>query len=107
MSIIIIDPSLGLAGANSIGPTVPANTKRKFTKCTAYNGTAAMVPIKIFLVPSGKVADASTCYVDYDLQPRETYTCPEIVGAALGTGGTLQVLGTGVAFSAVSSDTAS
>lgn len=107
MTINIIDPVLGTGAVTAIGTPVPTNIKRKFTKCAAYNGTGAMVPIKIYLVPNTKAADTSTCYVDYDLQPRETYNCPEIVGAVLGAGGQIEVLGAGVAFSAVSSDTAS
>lgn len=104
MSLVIIEPVLGTAAATVIGATVPANTKRKFTKGLAYNGTVAAVPIKLYLVPEGLTADATHCYVDYLLAPSESYNCPEIVGAALNTGGTIQVLGLGVSFSAVASD---
>lgn len=104
MSLVIIEPVLGTAVAAVIGLEVPASTKRKFTKCLAYNSTVAAVPIKVYLVPAGLAADTTHCYVDYDLQPRESYNCPEIVGAALNAGGTLEVLGLGVSFSAVASD---
>lgn len=106
MTITVIDPVTGTGVAAVIGTAVPTSTVRKFTKCTAYNGTGATVTINIYLVPTGKAADSSTCYVDYDLQPRETYTCPEIVGSALKVGGNIEVLGPGVTFSAVASDTA-
>jgi hypothetical protein len=105
MTITVIDPVVGTAAATPIGPAVPASTTRKFTKCTAYNGTGATVSIKVYLVPDTRVADTTTCYVDYDLQARETYLCPEVVGAALKANGTVQVLGLGVTFSAVASDT--
>lgn len=105
MSLVIIEPVLGTAAASIIGATVPASTKRKFTKCLAHNSTVAAVPIKVYLVPAGLAADDTHCYVDYDLQPRESYNCPEVVGAALNAGGTLEVLGLGVSFSAVASDT--
>lgn len=104
MTITIIEPIMGTAVAAIAGQVVPVATKRKFTHCTAYNTTLAVVHIKIYLVPADQVVNVVNCYVDYDLQPRETYTCPEIIGAALGAGGTLQVLGVGVSFSAVASD---
>lgn len=100
MTIIIFDPAIG---TGTLGTAVPAATKRKFTKCTAYNPTGAVVSIKISLVPSGGSA-ANSVYVDYDLSPRETYNCPEVVGAALGPGGTVSVTGAAVIFSAVASD---
>lgn len=104
MSLVIIEPVLGTAVAATIGTAAPASIKRKFTKGLAYNGTVADVPIKVYLVPEGLTADATHCYVDYLLAPSESYNCPEIVGAALNAGGTLQVLGLGVSFSAVASD---
>lgn len=107
MTITIIEPVMGTAVPIIAGVAVPSGIKRKFTHCTAYNTAVAVIQIKIYLVPADQTVGVTNCYVDYDLQPRETYTCPEVVGAALGTGGTLQVLGAGVAFSAVSSDTAS
>lgn len=104
MTLAIIEPVLGTGVPALIGAAVPAATKRKFTKCTAYNGTGAPVSIKVFLIPSGLAADAAHCYVDYDLAVRETYNCPEVIGAALNAGGSMQVQGLGVSFSAVATD---
>lgn len=105
MTITVIDPVVGTADPAVMGSAVSVNTIRKFTKCAAYNSTTSAVPIKVFLAPANQVADDTHCYVDYDLQPRETYLCPEVVGAALKEGGTIQVQGLGVSFSAVASDT--
>jgi hypothetical protein len=105
MTITIFNPTLGTGSVDILGAAVPAGKVRKFTKCTAYNGTGATVPIKIYLVPQGESPSSTNCYVDYDLKDRETYTCPEVVGGALGVDGTIQINGPGVGFSAVASDT--
>lgn len=105
MSITIIDPVVAAAGTPTLGTAVPVGTKRKITKMSAYNGTGAVVTIKVFLTPSGVAASNANCYVDYDLSPRETYMCPEVVGAALNAGGNIQIQGADVTFSAVASDT--
>jgi len=105
MTIIVIDPVLGTGAPAVIGSAVPAGTTRKFTKTVAHNPTGGTVAIKVFLVPSGQSADDLHTYVDYDLVSRETYLCPEVVGSGLQAGGTLQVQGVGVSFSAVASDT--
>lgn len=103
-SITIFDPVAGTNAPVLLGNTVASGIKRKFTKGTVYNSTAAVVPIKMYLVPKAQAASTTNCYVDYDLQPRETYNCPEIIGAALGEGGQLMVTGVGASFSAVATD---
>lgn len=104
MTISIMDPVL-LAGLLAVGSVVPGSTKRKYTKATCYNGTAAPVTLMLCLVPAAGVANTLTQYVNYSLAPGETYLCPEIVGAALQAGGQMWASGVGLSLSAVASDT--
>lgn len=104
MTITIIDPLLGVVGAAILGAAVPQGVKRKITKFVAYNGNAGAASIKVFIVPVGQAADSPHCYVDYDMQARETYLCPEVIGQVLAAGGNIYVQGAGVYFSAVTND---
>lgn len=105
MTIEIMNPvALGGAAA-AVGTTVGASTKRKYTKMTAYNGTGAVATLKVYLVPAVGTASALTGYIDYDMAIRETYNCPECIGAALAAGGQLWGSGAGVSLSAVANDT--
>jgi len=56
-------------------------------------------------VPLGLAADVTHRYLRYPLDVDESYTCPELVGAALKAGGQAYVLGLDVSFSSVASDT--
>lgn len=56
-------------------------------KFTATNHDTAAWSITVYLVPSGGAAGVSNKIVaTKTLQPNETYTFPEIVGAALASG---------------------
>lgn len=105
MTMNIMEPVLGTAIATAVGDVVPVQAKRKYTNFLAYNGTAGIVTIEIYLVPTGLAADTTHRYLRYPLAIDESYTCPELVGAALKAGGRAYVLGLGVSFSSVASDT--
>lgn len=106
MTIEIMDPvTLGLSGAaGPVGTTVGSSTKRKYTKVTAFNGTGGPATLRIFLVPDGFPVTVLTQYVDYDMAVKETYNCPECIGAALLAGGKMYASGAGISLSSVSSD---
>ena len=102
MPTTVIDPVLGTGSPAPLGSA--ALSQQKILKMVAYNPTGATVAIKVFIVPSGQSADDLHCYVDYDLEDRETYLCPEVVGYVINTGGDIEVQGTGVSFSAITNN---
>lgn len=103
MTTIKIEPVVGTADPQAFGSAVIAGTIRRFMHCLAYNPTEAVVPIKIFLTSTSDTNDI-TCILDYDLDPRDTYLCPEVVGNVLIAGGHMFVQGEGISFSAVASN---
>lgn len=105
MTMDIMEPILGTAAAVAVGTVVGASTKRKYTKCIAYNGTAGVVVIEIYLIPPLGAVGVLTKYLKYPLAVDETYLCPEIIGASLNAGGQMYIKGLGVSFSAVANDT--
>jgi hypothetical protein len=56
-------------------------------RLTVTNNALAPVEISIFLVPNGGSADGSSRMIDRrELQPRQSYTCPEVCGHVLDSG---------------------
>lgn len=72
--------------------TAPASTRTIIDKCTVTNGTAGAVTIAIKLVPNAGSAGASNQVISKSLAAGEAYTCPEVVGHVLESGGVVSVL---------------
>lgn len=104
MTMIITEPVLGVGVPGPIGTLVSISLKRRYTKCVAYNGTAGIVIIEVYLVPFGAAVGITNRYLRRPLEVDETYECPEIVGSALNGGGQMYALGLGVSFSSVANE---
>jgi hypothetical protein len=69
------------------------NAKAIIDKFTITNTSAANVTISVNLVTSGGAAGAGNLIVDTRaIAPDETYTCPELVGQALESGGFISTI---------------
>lgn len=69
------------------------NCKTRIDKFTVTNTTAANATISVNLVPSAGSASASNLVVSARaVAPGETYTCPELVGQVLESGGFISTL---------------
>ena len=69
------------------------NCKAIIDKFTATNTTAGNVTIGVNLVTSGGSAGAANLIVDArSIAPDECYTCPELVGQALESGGVISTI---------------
>lgn len=107
MTLYVKDAALIAAGAPSIqGLAVSVGFKRKITKMTAYNSLPGTVTLKVYNVPTGSIADATTRILNYALKAEETYLCPEAIGAGLNALGSIFAEGVGVSFSYVAADSA-
>ena len=62
----------------------------KFT-ATNYSATAATISVNLVTV-AGSAGDANLIVKTKTLQPTETYTFPELVGAALAAGGFISTI---------------
>ena len=82
-----------LTNANATYYTSPASTGTIIDKCTLTNVSAAPVAVSINLVASGGVVGATNIVLSSKtLQVNECYTCPEIVGQFLPSGGFLSAI---------------
>lgn len=69
------------------------NCKTRIDKFTVTNTTAANATISVNLVPSAGSASASNLVVSARaVAPGETYTCPELIGQVLESGGFISTL---------------
>jgi hypothetical protein len=69
------------------------NCKTIIDKFTVTNTTAGNVTISVNLVTSGGSAAASNLILDTrSIAPDECYTCPELVGQALESGGFISTI---------------
>jgi len=69
------------------------SAKAIIDKFTATNTSASNVTLSVNLVTSGGSASASNRIIDArTIAPDETYTCPELVGHVLETGGFISTL---------------
>jgi hypothetical protein len=69
------------------------NCKAIIDKVTVTNTTAGNVTISVNLVTSGGTPAASNLIMDTrSIAPDETYTCPELVGQALESGGFISTI---------------
>jgi hypothetical protein len=69
------------------------NCKAIIDKFTVTNTTAGNVTISVNLVTSGGTPAASNLIMDTrSIAPDETYTCPELVGQALESGGFISTI---------------
>ena len=72
------------------GDIVPANNKRKITGAVVCNDTGLAKTFTAVIVGSATAA-AVTLISARTISPGESYTCPELVGRGMNTGGYLQV----------------
>lgn len=69
------------------------NCKARIDKFTATNTTASNVTLTVNVVASGDSASASNAVLSARaIAPGETYTCPELVGQVLESGGFISTL---------------
>jgi hypothetical protein len=69
------------------------NAKAIIDKFTVTNTSAGNVTISVNLVPSGGTAGADNLILDTrGIAPDETYTCPELVGQVLESGGFISTI---------------
>lgn len=74
------------------------NCKAIIDKFTVTNTTAGNVTISVNLVTSGGSANAANLIMDTrSIAPDETYTCPELVGQALDSGGFISTIASAAA----------
>jgi hypothetical protein len=72
---------------------VATNCKTVIDKFTVTNTSGAAVTISVNLVPNGGSALASNCVLYLkNIQPSETYNCPELVGQSLEPGGFISTI---------------
>lgn len=73
------------------GTVVPSNVKRKVSAAIVTNTTGAA---KTFTatVKGSTAATAVTVISARTINPGESYTCPELVGRGMNTGGQIQVV---------------
>lgn len=70
-----------------------SNCKAIIDKFTVTNTSAANVTIGVNLITSGGSAGASNLIIDTRaIAPDETYTCPELVGQVLESGGVISTI---------------
>lgn len=69
------------------------NEKIRIERITLCNTTAGAITATVYLVPSGGSAGATNTVISAkSIAAGETYKCPELIGAVIETGGTLQAL---------------
>lgn len=69
------------------------NCKTVIDKFTVTNTTGAPVTFSVNLVPSAGAAGAGNCVLsNKSIAAGETYTCPEVVGQSLESGGFISTL---------------
>lgn len=70
-----------------------SNARAIIDKFTVTNTSAANATISVNLVASGGSAGASNLILDERaIAPNETYTCPELVGQVLESGGVISTI---------------
>ena len=73
--------------------TAPTSTKALIDKFTVTNTSATAASLSVNLVTAGDSPGAANLIVDARvIAPDETYTCPELVGQVLETGGYISTL---------------
>lgn len=81
------------AEAAQTGQYTATNCKTIIDKFTVTNTSAGNVPFSANLVASGGVAGAPNLVLKTrSVAPNETYTCPELVGQVLESGGFISTL---------------
>ena len=89
------------AAAVTQGTAVPVNTRRRITAAIICNSTDIAKTFTAHVIPSGGTALATNMYISArTIAAGESYTCPELVGRGMNTGGFVQVLAdaTGMTF---------
>ena len=82
-----------LTNANATYYTSPNSTGTIIDKCTVTNVSASPVTVTINLVASGGAAGVTNAVLSSKtVQVNECYTCPEIVGQFLPSGGFLSAI---------------
>ncbi len=105
MAIVILDAVILAASPALVGTAVPAGYNRKFTHAVAFNSTAGLLTLKLFVCASGQTGDDTRQICSQDIEPKESYLCPELISAQVGPAGTLECAGDGLSFSFVAEDT--
>lgn len=92
VSIKVLIPAKQAENAQTTQYTA-TNCKAIIDKFTVTNTSAANVTINVNLVTSGGSPSAANLIVDTrGIAPDETYTCPELVGQALESGGFISTI---------------
>jgi len=92
VSVKVLIPSKQ-AEASQTTQYTATNCKAIIDKFTITNTSAANVTISVNLVIAGGTAGASNLIMDTRaIAPDETYTCPELVGQALESGGFISTI---------------
>ena len=96
VSIKVMIPAKQAENAQTTQYTA-TNCKAIIDKFTVTNTSAGNVTISANLVTSGGAASASNLIMDTrSIAPDETYTCPELVGQALESGGFISTIASAV-----------
>jgi hypothetical protein len=92
VSIKVLIPAKQAENAQTTQYTA-TNCKAIIDKFTVTNTSAANVTINVNLVTSGGSPSAANLIIDTrGIAPDETYTCPELVGQALESGGFISTI---------------
>ena len=87
VTVRVLVPSVNVADAQTTQYTA-TNVSAIIDKCTVTNYGASAATVSINLATSGSSAASSNLVLqNKTLQPGETYTCPEVVGHVLASGG--------------------
>ena len=89
----VLIPAKIAVATDTVQYTVPANVSTIIDKFTATNYDTVVRSITVNHVTSGDtVGNAKKIVASRALQPNETYTFPELVGAALAPGGFISTI---------------
>jgi hypothetical protein len=90
ISLVSLVPGVQLSTGNDTLYTAPPRINAKVNNATLTNTTANSAVATVWLVPQGGTRGNATCVMfQKAVQAGETYTCPELVGKNIETGGTL------------------
>ena len=83
----VLVPPVNVA-ASQVTQYTAVNVSAIIDKCTVTNYSAAAATVSIYLPTSGtSAASNNVVLLNKTLQPGETYTCPEVVGHVIASGG--------------------
>lgn len=89
----LLIPAKDAAATDTTQYTVPSGSKVVLDKFTATNVTAGAITFSVNLVASGGSAGTTNLIIDAkNIAAHETYTCPELSGQVIESGGFISTI---------------